>query len=585
MNGVVTLSGSKVTLTSNFGGIILNKDVTGNQDFTLNADEGTVYVETIGQTAGSAVGDVDINADAAEFAGDITAATLDTEGVGLTTLTRDVEVTATGVKGVDNTAIILGATDGANDLTLWADDTLDALITVTDLNIRELTVDNTYDMEFDGYAVTAAGVTVDLATNDVTLVDGNAIISGGNVTLIANNNVLINGDIVVNGNSAITLNADADDAGPAGNQGKVIIGAGVSGASATLEASIGAAGLRDADKDGVLEGYMLAVEIIGYDVILDQATVITTGGGDVFIAVNDGAYIDTAASVYHVTGSVIIDPPTDPGEHSSQAGSAAVDWFDPWENNANFNEGADIIGNDVTIISDLTPGVDEGHLAPDVHFGDIVFSGDEVTANGGPVLTGANSVTLDSNMGSIYSTVDGLIVSGGNAEFSGQLLGTLPTLVDVPHSIPPANPSDPVGIAVDTITATALNVNIADELVLNAENMVQGISGVLQGTAGALTINPDTPGMIIWNGFYIDHAGPLAVAYAQALSTVSPYGVNEQAGVEDLRLGSKYYGDGVPYEGRVMDNRSRFDVLNGAVFVPYPDLIQDLRLMKPCEDE
>ena len=112
-----------------------------------------------------------------------------------------------------------------------------------------------------------------------------------------------------------------------------------------------------------------------------------------------------------------------------------------------------------------------------------------------------------------------------------------------------------------------------------------GISGVLDGSAGYLDINPDTPGMIIWNNIWVRHAGPMARAFQTAIAQTDPYLVNELGGVEDLRKGSEYYSGGTPYEGEVLDNRARFDVLNSAVFAPYPDLITDLRLIGYCEDE
>ena len=49
--------------------------------------------------------------------------------------------------------------------------------------------------------------------------------------------------------------------------------------------------------------------------------------------------------------------------------------------------------------------------------------------------------------------------------------------------------------------------------------------------------------------------------------------------------GIEYYGGGTPYEGNVLDNRVRFDIFNDAVYAPYPDLITDLRLMKPCDTD
>ncbi len=303
------------------------------------------------------------------------------------------------------------------------------------------------------------------------------------------------------------------------------------------------------------------IQLSGNDVRLDNVSVVTTGGGDVKITAT-GGFSSTADTLFQVTGSVNIDP-ADPIDHSSQQGQAEVDWTSESDSNVNFNPGADILGKTINVESDKDTG-----LGAYPNFGDIVFDGGQVT--------GIEDVTLDANLGNIYCTETGLIVSQGTAEFTAQLIGTVPTVVDVFHS-------DPAMPAITQINAGAVNVDISGTLRVNAEAMAIGISGVLQGEAGYLDINEDTPGLIIWNGLYVDHAGPMAVAYAQAVAQSSAYQGTEVGGVEDLRKGSEYYGGGVPYEGEVMDVRARFDVLSGAVFVPYPDLITDLRLN--CQDK
>jgi filamentous hemagglutinin family protein len=366
----------------------------------------------------------------------------------------------------------------------------------------------------------------------------------GKIQIASNDDVLINGVVVVEDDGSISIVADQNrDA-----SGDLDIGRTSSATIAVGEGNI---------------------DLAGNNVRLDQS-VVATGQGNVDICAAKG-YSNTGRTVFDVAGSVNIDP-ADPADHSTTQGSASIDWSTVSDSNVNFNPGADVKGKTINVESDM-----DAALAAYPNYGDIVFHDGQAT--------GREQVTLDANLGNIYCTDGGLVTSLGDAQFTAQLVGTVPTVVRVYHS-DPAYPVNYLGTYQTTlINAGAVNVDIGGTLYINAQSMANGISGVLDGTAGYLNIDSNTPGVIIWNGTYIDHAGPMARAYSEAIAQLNAYNVNELGGVEDLRKGSEYYGGGVPYEGLVLDNRARFDIFNAGVFDPYPDLITDLRLMKACEED
>jgi filamentous hemagglutinin family protein len=406
-----------------------------------------------------------------------------------------------------------------------------------------------------------------LGEGEGSVVNSGELYAGGNgssIEIMSADGIVVSGVVVIENDGQVFIIADQDNNG-----------------SGNLVAGL--------DNPAVIQTESGLLSLEGNDVIFDEVDIVTTDGGDVKITAH-GGYIDSAATSYSVTGSISIDPP-DPIDIYGVDQGASNQWDDDSDASYNVNLGTLKWADDVMIESDA-----DGLYGAYPIYGDIVIGAPDPARPLPPLpgpdamaeVRGNDFVELDANNGNIFATEDGLVTSGGNAVFSAnQVIGTLPTQVDVYHLDPGAAPvpnTDRSRVEAD-VDVGAVTVDINGNLVLNALGEVQGISGVLQGEAGSLEINPDTPGMIIWNGFYIDHQGPLAVAYAQAIATSSPYEVNEQGGVEDLRLGSEYYGGGVPYEGFVMDNRAKSDTLNDAVFVPYPELITDERLMKSCEDE
>jgi len=123
VNGAVTLDGADVDLTSNSGNIDLNAAVDSDaigttRDLTLIANNGTVFAETLGTN--TRLEDLDIDANEAVLDGNIVAETVNTTGVGLTTI-------AAGTVDIDTvgfTTVNLGDLAG-NNLTVSAGTTVD----------------------------------------------------------------------------------------------------------------------------------------------------------------------------------------------------------------------------------------------------------------------------------------------------------------------------------------------------------------------------------------------------------------------------------------------------------------------------
>ena len=176
-NDVVTLSGGAInrTITSNDGSIDLNAvvDAATSEDLTLSALNGTVFA--VGLGTGTRLGNVDIDALAAELGGNIVATSLNTTGVGLTTLTADVTI--------DTTANIdLGAVDGARSLDI--DGTAASVVTLSALDIGSLTVDGGDTVTFNGEVNTLGAFQVGETTAPAGAVTiNNAVAAGGDVDL------------------------------------------------------------------------------------------------------------------------------------------------------------------------------------------------------------------------------------------------------------------------------------------------------------------------------------------------------------------------------------------------------------------
>jgi filamentous hemagglutinin family protein len=201
LNSAVTL-GTNVTLTATHGNIDLNANVSGAHNLTLSAANGTVYVTTIGVT--TPVSALVINANAAQIDGNISAVSVNTTGVDLTTLTNDATITVSGAAG-----ILLGDLTGAKNLTLTASDAA-GVVTLLDANISSLNITDAVTVSFNGNFVTSGSASVTAPGGTITITDATGSIqAGGAVTLSAatvTNNELISGNSVsITGSSAINL--------------------------------------------------------------------------------------------------------------------------------------------------------------------------------------------------------------------------------------------------------------------------------------------------------------------------------------------------------------------------------------------
>jgi filamentous hemagglutinin family protein len=213
-HGDVTIDGSiwvnidGVGLTSTDGDIRLNCTVDSNdatsRDLSLTAGQGTVYAGTFGGTF--RLEDISVSAQQLVLSGDITAETVNTSGVGLTTLAQAIDIDTTAGAGT----VTLGPLTGANNLTISAG----GAVTLNDADIASLDIDSATTVGFNGDFVTSGAVTVDTAiTGDITVASPGSIQAGGNVTLdntagAGTADIVLNGNVSTTGSSTITISAD-----------------------------------------------------------------------------------------------------------------------------------------------------------------------------------------------------------------------------------------------------------------------------------------------------------------------------------------------------------------------------------------
>ena len=213
LNDPVTLSGGDRTVWSNDGSIDLNAAVNGTTEgaegLSLNAPNGTIFAEEIGTTVH--VGALVMSSLAAELAGDLMAASVDTTGVGLTTLTADIVDVDTTWGG----SVALGDLIG-NNLTISAGTT----VSLSDALITSLTIDDATGVTLDGNVVTTGETTINTAIDGDVVVTGSGSISGGGGLTIettgGGGDVIISGpvttpegvDIEITSVDNVTVNAD-----------------------------------------------------------------------------------------------------------------------------------------------------------------------------------------------------------------------------------------------------------------------------------------------------------------------------------------------------------------------------------------
>ena len=195
INDAVTLDGDDVALISNNGSVDLNAAVdssTGTtRDLTLTANSGTVYAEGLG--TGVRLEDLDINANTAQLDGSIVAETVDTTGVGVTTLTA----ATVDIDTVGFTTINLGNLAG-NNLTISAGTTVD-LAGGTPASVD---IDDATNVTFGGNLTTIGEIRVDSAVTGTVTVTGD-INAGTDLTLDGDTEVQIDGEARASGTTSL----------------------------------------------------------------------------------------------------------------------------------------------------------------------------------------------------------------------------------------------------------------------------------------------------------------------------------------------------------------------------------------------
>ncbi len=208
IDGSIWVDSDGAGLTSTDGDIRLNCTVDSinatSRDLSLTAGQGTVYAGTFGGTY--RLEDISVSAQQLVLSGNITAETVNTSGVGLTTLANAIDIDTTAGAG----SVTLGPLTGANNLTISAG----GAVTLSDADIASLDIDSATTVSFNGDFVTSGGVTVDTAiTGDITVASTGSIQAGGNITLdntagAGTADVILDGDVSAKGSGAVTINAD-----------------------------------------------------------------------------------------------------------------------------------------------------------------------------------------------------------------------------------------------------------------------------------------------------------------------------------------------------------------------------------------
>ena len=204
INGVVHLTDGARIFTATHGFIDINANIMGAQNLTLSAINGTIYCSTIGDT--TPVLALVLISQYAELYGNITVTSIDTTGVGLTTLTGDVIITASG----SGNAIYLGPLAGTHGLTLVATNGAGNII-IGDGNIALFTITDGNNVTFNGQLVTSCGISVTGIDGDILVPTGESIVTGGSLVLttpgrIINNGLISGGLVSLTGLTAIELN-------------------------------------------------------------------------------------------------------------------------------------------------------------------------------------------------------------------------------------------------------------------------------------------------------------------------------------------------------------------------------------------
>lgn len=322
---------------------------------------------------------------------------------------------------------------------------------------------------------------------------------------------------------SITINVD-DGAILVATNDKVEAG----GAGRTITLETTEDGARDDAADITIDGIVISqggvtMAAMGTGDIQVGANGIvkTEGGGDVSISAADGnTTIDGLVETYERGNITVL---------------AAID--------TNINGEVRSFHNSVTVESDT----DGGSRLGDPRNGDVEING---------LIEAAVDVDVNSHQGNIFGTSDGLVRSGEDAGLIGQLIGydgTLPFTFE-----------------------RQIHVDVNGTLYIGAHDMINGTSAIVNGPFGSLDDNQHTPGMIFLNGSWVEPLyDPMARGFSAGHGQDNGFLVNE-LGVVEERTGRLEMNGSGPYTQEVIDQRMKFDVYNGSIFVPYLELLSDL---------
>ena len=388
-NDDVTLSAHTAFAATN-GSIDLNGNVIGAEyNLTLTADD-AVYAQQLGNTSDIAA--LVINADAAEFNGNIDAASVNTTGVGLTTLMSDITITTD-----QNAGINLGDIDGAQALTLIANEPSSNIL-LDGGNIGALLVTSANHIDFDEAFQTTGNISVSGIHN----VNVNAVVNaGGALTFTASSNTSAT-EALININDSVTsvgnMSLDADGtAGGGGTNATVDVDAALT-AGGTLTIAADVVNGTDTASIDIANGTAQAagnISIKSDDTISINSMVDSTGGTTT-IGDNDTEGILTVNGVIRgiavtldaddATGVITIA--TDP---NNTRGSIVVNATSV------FNLNTDMSAlNNITITPATTLG---GASTVTSTSGDVTFTGAITGANTLAVSAANGTATFSSTVG------------------------------------------------------------------------------------------------------------------------------------------------------------------------------------------
>ena len=399
LNDAVTLSGGGRTVTSNEGDVDLNATVdattASTEGLTLNALNGTVFAEGLG--TGTRLGALDVNALAAGLAGNIRAVSVDTTGVGLTTLTAvTIDIDTVG-GGVVNLGSLIG-----NNLTISAG----GAVSLDDAAIVSLVIDDATGVTLDGDVETSGVTTINTDIDGaITISATGSVNAGGDITLDtdAGGDINIGGTVTAADGSNVTVSADDD----------VIVDADVSASGGTVAITANG-GLVRINNPANIAGTEVTVTAVGATADIDINTLALfndegsysfISGDTITLDTGDQSIIALTDILFDATSLVLAGAADSTFEIISGEGSIdiAANVTDTSDGQIlELSAGLDVLIEQLTLDNDGSSIVAEAFLGvvfednPHLVDGDIVAFGDEFVFVDGPLTTVNGDIDLES---------------------------------------------------------------------------------------------------------------------------------------------------------------------------------------------